>query len=78
MVICMYALNELNSFDPGNELFDIFSEDLSFGFNEFYQIAFENEHGKHARKSSKNDEILVFWLESVSHEHQNGTETALK
>ena len=45
MVICMYALNELNSFDPGNELFDTFSEDLSFGFNEFYQIAFENELG---------------------------------
>ena len=60
MVICMYALNELNSFDPGNELFDTFSEDLSFGFNEFYRVAFENQLGKHPRKSSKNDEIIAF------------------
>ena len=67
MVICMYALMRLSQFNPGNELFDTFSEDLSFGFNEFYQIAFENEHGKDQRPSSNYQEgaqCRVFHAES--------------
>ena len=39
----MYALMRLTRFDPGNELFDTFSEDLSFSLNGFHQKAFENE-----------------------------------
>ena len=56
----MYAHMRLSHLDLGNELSGTFSKDLSFGLNGFDQIAFENELGKHKRKTYKINKIRVF------------------
>ena len=56
----MCAPMRLSQIDPGNELFDTFSKHLSFGLNGFHQIIFENELGKHKRKTYKINKISVF------------------
>ena len=61
-LICMCAPMRLSQIDPGNELFDTFSKHLSFGLNGFHQITFENELGKHKRKTYKINKISEFWL----------------